>query len=423
MTQPNPFIVGQLVQEPAMFFGRQEEIARLQDATRKSGSVAVVGLRRIGKSSLLYQLAQHTDLAADVLIAYIDLHHPRTRTVAGLLTVILQGLDEHLNRYQFEAVTTMAEFAAAVEQMRDDGYRPVICLDEVEKLMEQPCFDRDFFEAWRSLGQMGTVAFVTASCARLADVIQPGGKTSPFFNIFSQLNLAGLTPDAARALLTEPFRQASRPAPPPAHVDQALQLAGRHPLFLQQAGELLWRDGGVNRELFREKFAQAVREPMRLLWLGLSAEEQAAVSRLVTGQGSVPNWEAAQNDLLNTGLAQRDEAGKLHPFSLLLAEWVKSGELTRETAHRPGRYNHRPLEKKKPTAEPTVFDWAVVAVGIPIVVLMAVMLIPQGREWLFIVLLLIILPFVLAGLGRITGSQYLDWLTPLRDWIGKWWQG
>ncbi|MEZ4641990.1 MAG: hypothetical protein R3E31_04495 [Chloroflexota bacterium] len=61
-------------------------------------------------------------------------------------------------------------------------------------------FNRDFFEAWRALGSMGTLAFVTASRVRI-DVVQHNGSTSPFTNIFTQLTLAGLQPNAARALL------------------------------------------------------------------------------------------------------------------------------------------------------------------------------------------------------------------------------
>jgi len=58
---------------------------------------------------------------------------------------------------------------------------------------------------------MGQIAFVTASRARLSNVVRPGGKSSPFYNIFVQLDLAGLKEPAARALLTEPFGRA-RPA-------------------------------------------------------------------------------------------------------------------------------------------------------------------------------------------------------------------
>lgn len=47
-------------------------------------------------------------------------------------------------------------------------------------------FDRNFFEAWRSLGSMGDLTFVTASRARLSDVVRHDGNTSPFTNIFTQ---------------------------------------------------------------------------------------------------------------------------------------------------------------------------------------------------------------------------------------------
>jgi ABC-type phosphate/phosphonate transport system ATPase subunit len=63
-----------------MFFGRDEELKRIRDRLRKGDSTAVVGLRRIGKSSLLYQLAHQADqLPQGVVAVYLDLqeavHH------------------------------------------------------------------------------------------------------------------------------------------------------------------------------------------------------------------------------------------------------------------------------------------------------------------------------------------------------------
>jgi len=143
----NPHVIGQAVQDPDMFFGRQKKLVRLRDRLRKGESTAVVGLRRMGKSSLLYQLAHQTEaLPESVAAAYLDLHDPRCRTVPGLLTAALQELGARLgDRSRFGEAPTMEAFAEAVRQMRKDNLRPALCLDEMEKLMERDCFDRDFF--------------------------------------------------------------------------------------------------------------------------------------------------------------------------------------------------------------------------------------------------------------------------------------
>jgi predicted AAA+ superfamily ATPase len=57
MRVANPYSAGGMVTDPQIFFEREEELQRIRDRLRKGDSTAVVGLRRIGKSSLLCQLA------------------------------------------------------------------------------------------------------------------------------------------------------------------------------------------------------------------------------------------------------------------------------------------------------------------------------------------------------------------------------
>ncbi len=60
MKPANPYSAGRLITGPTMFFGRQEELKYIRDRLRKGDSTAVIGLRRTGKSSLLYQAAHST---------------------------------------------------------------------------------------------------------------------------------------------------------------------------------------------------------------------------------------------------------------------------------------------------------------------------------------------------------------------------
>ncbi|MCP4363283.1 MAG: AAA family ATPase [Chloroflexi bacterium] len=420
----NPYITGPMIKDPPMFFGRTEKMARLHDAARKSSSIAIVGLRRIGKSSLLWQFVNHADLPAEIVPVYVDLHDARTRTISDLLTTIVTALDARLNRYEFGPISDQIAFTNAIEQIGRDGYQPIVCLDEMEKLMERDCFDRDFFEGWRHLASLSKLAFITASAARLEDIVKHDGETSPFTNIFTQVDLAGLDADAARRLLTEPFRRAGRPSPPAAHVENALTLAGRHPLFLQLAGSLLWAKGGQNQGWLRDEFAQAARKPLQTLWRALSPAEQAAAARLATGQGSVPNWQTAQIELQRTGLAEMDAAGKLRLFSPLLTEWLQDGTLTREPARRPVSSTHkqRPIqgEEKKPVLRmsrptPPLYAYALV---LSLVFLLTIFITVKldGSVGTFFVVATVGLAFVLVGDNKLTGGQFLDWL-------GTLWQG
>ncbi len=52
MSVNNPYFYGPMVTDPAMFFGRKDELARIRDRLRKGGSTSVIGSRRIARSGM-----------------------------------------------------------------------------------------------------------------------------------------------------------------------------------------------------------------------------------------------------------------------------------------------------------------------------------------------------------------------------------
>ncbi|MBE2199940.1 MAG: hypothetical protein IAE79_15100 [Anaerolinea sp.] len=284
-------------------------------------------------------------------------------------------------------------------------------------------FDRDFFEAWRSLGSMGDLAFVTASRARLSDVVRHNGNTSPFTNIFTQLTLRGLEENAARALLTQPFRAANRPAPPGSHIETALPLSGRHPFFLQIAGDTLWRVGGVNREQFRQQLAAAARQPMEQLWRDLSPTEQAAALRLATGKGAVPDWAEEKANLLEIGLAEPGADNQPRLFSDLLREWLQNGSFGQSASLRPtsrtsGGKKPPVLDPTQPPPRPLYASALIFLVGLVVIALLSQWL--GWGVWVMVLLLAIYLAFTLVGEGKISGRDFLDVLDKrIRDLLGQ----
>lgn len=334
----NPYLIGQVVQDPDMFFGRRQEFALLQDHIRQRMSVAVVGMRGIGKSSLLFQLAYQTRRRSDsFVLAYLDLHDSRFHTVPGLLSMILKRLDVRINRkYRFAYVRRMDAFVEAIEQMHNDGYCAVLCLDEIDLLLKYPGFDHEFFQAWHQLGREGKLLFVTASRNPLADVMQHNDHPMPLSQLFTQINLAGLSQSDARVLLTQPFRRGrTQRILPPRYIQRALQLAGGHPYFLQMAGFLLWRDGAIEAPLWREKFIEIAEQPLDELWGGLNNEEQIVTSHIAGKNVTLTDeWQNTQAHLLQLGVLQLNERGRLHLFTPLLADWIKEGRLEQETKDR-----------------------------------------------------------------------------------------
>ena len=332
----NPYLIDQVVQNPDMFFGRREELALLQDQIRQGMSVAVVGMPRIGKSSLLFQFAYQTRRRSDsFVLVYLDLHDSRFHTVSGLLSMILKRIDVRTHRrYRFGHVRRMETFVQAIEQIHDDGFCVVLCLDEIDVLIKHSSFDRAFFEAWYQLSYEGKLLFVTASRDSLTEVMQYQNEPLPLADLFIQVRLACLSQKESRVLLTQPFRRGrTQRILPPRYVQTALQLAGGHPYFLQMAGFLLWEHGAIEATLWREKFIELAEHSLRQLWAELSIEEQAVASHIAGKSVTLPDgWENTQNHLLQRGVLQFNDRGRLHLFTPLLVEWIKEGHLAEQTA-------------------------------------------------------------------------------------------
>src|SRR5262245_26424785 len=105
MAAQNPYLAGGLVKDPKMFFGRTDELAQLRSRLANGDSTNVVGLRRMGKSTLLYQLATRPDaLQPGCVAVYLDLQDASHRHPLDLLRSALRDIDRQLsNRYGFAA--------------------------------------------------------------------------------------------------------------------------------------------------------------------------------------------------------------------------------------------------------------------------------------------------------------------------------
>jgi hypothetical protein len=141
------------------------------------------------------------------------------------------------------------------------GRRVVFLLDEFEKTANNPNFSPDFFSALRSLAQTGELALVIATQTPVVDLVASGAiSTSPFYNIFTRLDLGPLPPDEALALLADTAALAGVTFD--AHtLVTAVTLAEGHPFRLQLLGRLLFEAHQAERldlEEVSEQFWRAL---------------------------------------------------------------------------------------------------------------------------------------------------------------------
>jgi len=209
----NPFINRGVITNPEDFFGREQEISEIITRLGAMQSSSLVGERRIGKSSLLYHLAQTGWLKIDdpaYRFLYFDLLDARFHTAVEFFRAILQRLDldadavgdgKSLNR-------NLIAFTDQIEAQEQAGRRIVLCLNEFEATFKHPAeFTEDFFDHLRSHLDRRSFAVVTSTRTRLQDLCLDGKLNSPFYNIFTVVELGPFTDDEVKTFLAHYHQQ------------------------------------------------------------------------------------------------------------------------------------------------------------------------------------------------------------------------
>ncbi|MEC4984159.1 MAG: ATP-binding protein [Oscillatoria sp. PMC 1076.18] len=240
----SPFITGAPIIDPKRFFGREKELKRLFNLLKRHPlqNAAIIGKRRMGKTSLLHYLQNITTTAPEKLRpeqksawlpnpenyrwVYVDFQDPRKQCRKGLLSYILTSLG-------FK-IPERLEIDFFVETMSNNLHFPtVILLDEIGVGLQRcPELDDEFWESLRSLCtnySNGNLAFILATQESPLDLAQNTGHTSPFFNIFGYTaTISAFTEAEARELI------ASSPITfPEADIEWILQESKCVPLLVQ----------------------------------------------------------------------------------------------------------------------------------------------------------------------------------------------
>jgi hypothetical protein len=266
-----PFIAGPKIEDPLLFVGRRDELRLLAD--RMSGSqpvsVNVVGERRIGKSSLLWQFYQTWEQRVDAPARFAVFHAhlqkedpPSEDAFFRLLAKLLLARPALRQDSQLAAALavspfTCQDFAAALDLLAGRGLLPVFCLDEFEMLLKRKEQFGDYFlDHLRGLMDASRLMFIVASCKPVHVYVKEQKLTSNAFNNAYLLRLGEFSEEEADELLLLPSPLA--PALDPEERKLARKLGGRHPYQLQLAGQALFeaRRAGKDTAWAKRQFTE-----------------------------------------------------------------------------------------------------------------------------------------------------------------------
>ncbi len=286
----NPFTYGNPISDSRRFLGRTREVEQIFGRLRNEEfeSSSVVGERRIGKTSLLNYLAdpggraRHNLPPEKYIFVYADLQmvdkamgpvqlwhrllrlmrqHCRDQDVRALLTTMAR--DERLDTFALDEL---------FEQIDDNGQHVIFLLDEFEHITANDNFGPDFYYGLRSLVIHHQLALVTSSRRALIELCHSDAiKSSPFFNIFANINLCLFSRAEADRLIHESL--AGTAVQFSDHeIEQVFDLAGLHPYFLQAACWVLYDahqkglDGAARADLLQKQFDQEATPHLTDYW-------------------------------------------------------------------------------------------------------------------------------------------------------------
>jgi len=328
----NPYLDRVSIRDVSRFYGRQREVARIfsRIGAARPQSVSVVGERRIGKSSLINYIS-FPEIRRKMLpdpdnYVFIKMDLQERRNISleeffrELILLMLSSAD-----FSSTLTSDFEGIRKAVVSHQKHGRKIVILFDEFDVVTSNPRFGEEFFSFFRSLANNYDLAFITSSGRDLQELCHTSKVAdSPFFNIFSTLNLSVFSAEEAQQLIDIPSMKAGLPLEP--YTDRIIALAGYFPFYLQIACnaffENLVLDGvDVDEEQVVESYREEVTPHFNYVWENLSADEREVLHRVRHGEEIPPRLAYLARNLKKAGYI-RPVGETVVLFSSVFAEFL-----------------------------------------------------------------------------------------------------
>lgn len=289
LTKVSPYILNNAT--PArMFYGREREAATVLQ-TVPTNSVALLGSRRIGKTSLIRRLQEELGKARFQPF-FGDCQTVRTWSDFADLARRNWQVDLPTEFRPNHLADMVAQLAA-----RGEG-QVIIILDEIDQLLDwdqnhaMDSVPEAFFRACRSLSQEGSAHFVFSGERRIANRLWD--PQSPHWNFCREIQLTQLDEAAAIALLVEPLQAMNIEIVERTEFDrEAWERTSGHPQIVQFLGDRLVRslDERLDRRSLQLQVADIIsitetfefaEHYLKTYW-GQATAFEKAVSRAVAG--------------------------------------------------------------------------------------------------------------------------------------------
>ncbi len=239
----SPFRIGGIIKQKDLFWGRKREMQLLIDRVRKKESTSIVGPRRIGKSSLGFQVYQYgkENLSNDFALVWVDGQSSKNSYLDGFLNTISKEIalgyvsDE-------DRIECLVNFEEAVESF---GKIPVILINEFDMFTSETRsveYDLAFYNTLRVLAEQGLLVLILIARDPIRELCKEVlGISSPFYNIFETINLIQFNDNEANEFLLHHNNHGFITKKGIRFIKRSIY-DYRHPLILQIACDSVYRN-------------------------------------------------------------------------------------------------------------------------------------------------------------------------------------
>lgn len=342
MNEDNPFFHRSPIRDPAYFWNRELETRGALGLLCKGQSVSFVGPRRIGKTSLLLHILDpttHSQFNVDsdrLCLVLINCESWGRLESTAFYELLLEHLERAIRGMgrrlvlpsRSAAPTSYVTFERASRAVMDQHVQLVFVFDEFEILSANPQLTVDFFSSLRGLATSHNVAFVTVSTKPLLAITDAADSvlSSPFFNIFHQIQVGLFHETDALAMLTG-LTGMGKKTFAASTLRLLLDLAGPHPFLLHigafHAFERVDVNGALDdasRTHVQRLFLEEAEAHWSYAWRNLAADDQRVLALLPVLGSSSPE---SIRRLTQAGLVRTSDADTVVPLSLAFQQFVR----------------------------------------------------------------------------------------------------
>ncbi len=203
------------LRDESSFFGRQQIVARYIDAIKRCENRGIFGVRKTGKTSLLFKIDRIIREQQLGFVFFYDCKSPSYRKMHWneLLGEICSNIAKRLNiplRPEFDETNIIKSFRYVIKTASDRNKKVVIMFDEIEYISFKSPLDThwhtEFVDFWQTIWSVQSIhrnlVFILSGVnPSVAETDTIDGIQNPLFSIVQSEYLQGLTEEDARTMI------------------------------------------------------------------------------------------------------------------------------------------------------------------------------------------------------------------------------